>query len=171
MKKITSLLLCFALSVSLIGCDSTGSDIEKPVNFYYRSSVMEYGSEYGIMVNETYEAIGYEDDYAQLTQEYLTGPTTDACVNPFPENIQVKQLDLLKGKVSVVLSDELSDLKGAELTIACVCLAKTLLEMTGLDAVTISADGALLDGEQSITLGKHDFILDNNSATLPDHLE
>ena len=61
--------------------------------------------------------------------------------------------------VLIELSSHISLISGTELTIACVCLAKTVFQMTGMKAVRISAKGDLLDGQPFITISEKDFLL------------
>lgn len=172
MKKILSLLMVLALVCTLSACAGKKRELISPVNFYYRSTSESYGTQSDIICFEQRESFGHEEDYAYLINNYLQGPTTGEQISPFPAGTTLISLDLVKDKVIVVLSSHISLLSGAELSIACTCLARTLHEMTGMKGVQISSQGDLLDGMESITISIDDYVLVDSyiptEATSPD---
>ncbi len=168
MKQIIILILTLILCLALTACNQNNQEEQKPVTFYYQASTIDYSNPNGILASEIREAANHETDYAYLITQYLAGPQTAECTFPFPDGTKLESFDVLTGKINVILSNEISQLTGHKLTIACTCLSKTLLELTGLDAVTISANGKLLDGVPSITMTKDDFTLTDNNAYIPD---
>jgi spore germination protein GerM len=164
--------MIIALLCTLGACAGKKRELISPVNFYYRSTSDSYGTQTDVICFEQRESFGHEEDYAYLINSYLQGPTTEKQVSPFPAGTTLVSLDLVKDKVIVVLSSHISLLSGAELSIACTCLAKTLHEMTGMKGVQISSQGDLLDGMEFITIGIDDYDLVDSftptEATTPD---
>ena len=161
MKKLLILLLIAALLFTLGACSNKRDALIVPVKFYYRSTASTYGTEADVISYELRESFGHEEDYAYLINNYLLGPTTMDRLSPFPAGTTLVSLDLVKDKVIVVLSSHISLLSGAELSIACTCLARTLHEMTGMKGVQISSQGDLLDGMESITINMNDYVLED----------
>ena len=159
MKKILSFMIISALLLTLGACGSKRDKLIVPVKFYYRTTTTSYGTEADVIGYELREGFGHEEDYTYLINYYLQGPTTADRISPFPAGTTLVSLDLVKDKVIVVLSSHISLLSGAELSIACTCLAKTLHEMTGMKGVQISSQGDLLDGMESVTINMDDYVL------------
>ncbi len=159
MKKILCVFLPLLLLLSLVSCAQGHADPRVPVTFYYRTR--EFGVEKGekVISSEAREGFGHREDYIYLVDMYLRGPVTEKCISPFPAGTTLEQLDLMNDTVLIELSSHISLISGTELTIACVCLAKTVSQMTGMKAVRISAKGDLLDGQPFITISEKDFLL------------
>lgn len=168
MKKILCLLLAGCLALCVCACKENNDPPIDPIRYYYRTRDIQYGTEEDVFAFETRDRFGHEEDYEYLVNDYLKGPHTEKCFSPFPAGTTLVQLDLVKDKVLVVLSSHISLLKGAELTVACTCLARTLHEMTGMKVVQISSDGDLMDGEPYVIIKKDDFTTqDDYSPTEP----
>lgn len=168
MKRFICLILILSLCFCLFACSNFDPNIRVPVEYYYRTREIHYNGTEGVISSETRDCFGYQEDYAYLVEDYLKGPTTEKCISPFPAGITLEQLDLVKDKVLIVVSSHLSMLSGSELTVACMCLGKTLLDMTGMKAVRISAKDDLLDGNPYITITNENFLLtDANDSFNP----
>lgn len=168
MKKLFCLILAAALMLSLCCCTERGEAPIDPIRYYYRSRDIQYGTDEDVIAFEIRDRFGHEEDYVYLINDYLKGPQTEKCFSPFPAGTTLVQLDLVKDKVLVVLSSHISLLEGAELSVACTCLARTLHEMTGMKLVQISSDGDLMDGEPYVVIKKDDFATrDDYSPTAP----
>ena len=159
MKKILCIFLALLLFLSMAACAQVHTDPRSPVTFYYRTR--DFGLEKGekVISSEERESFGHSADYTYLIEMYLRGPVTERCISPFPAGTTLEQLDLLTDTVLVELSSHISLISGAELTLACICLGKTVSQMTGMKAVRIRAKGDLLDGQEFITVTENDFLL------------
>ena len=168
MKKALCLLLALVLLISFFGCGQSTADPRTPVTFYYRTR--EFGVQKGekVISGEAREAFGHREDYDYLIEMYLRGPITENCISPFPAGTTLEQLDLLTDTVLVELSSHISLISGAELTIACICLSKTICQMTGMKTVRISAKNDLLDGQEYLTITEDDFLLLDDWVYTPD---
>ncbi len=162
MKKILSLLFSILLTFSFSACKKNQVQPKEPINFYYRTQQLQYGSSQDVISAEVRDQFGHSEDYVYLINEYLLGPKTENCISPFPAGIYLVQLELVKNKAIVVLSAHIALLTGAELTIACTCLARTVQEMTGMKSVQISTERDLLDGESTIIIYEDDFVLEDD---------
>ena len=164
MKRIVSFLLILSLAAGLFGCAADRSAPERPVNFYYCRTQLTYNDATGVIAPEQRESKDHPEDYAGLLGVYLKGPLDPAFENPFPRNLSVLDLSCSNGIVSVTLSDALGELAGLELTIACACLARTCLELTGCDTIRISAEGLRLGSGGYLQLRQEDLLLADDSV-------
>ena len=157
MKKILILILSIFLLVSLCACNKQQTSFVTPVQFYYRNATVSYNSESAVICGETREGNGYE--LIDLIDQYLQGPVSDEFLSPFPAGITVLSLETAEGKASVSLSEPFTELNGIELTLACACLTKTVMELTGTTAVEISVPNVSLNGSTSITMDAQSILL------------
>lgn len=135
MKKLISLLLCMLLLLSLWGCARK----DKPVDFYYlrNSNDFIYGSANGIVTQESRDASSHTADLKYLLTLYIQGPVTENLVSPFPMGCKLCSVSQVDNVVSVVLDPTFKELGGMDLTLACVCMAKTCFSITAADTVHI----------------------------------
>ena len=159
MKRMIHLILCLAFCLPTLGCTTKKETIRSPVKYYYRTTSVKYDTANGVITSETRESFGHEEDLNYLIEQYLNGPISSNCTSPFPAGTQLVQLDVLKNKVIIVLTSHISLLSGSELSIACTCLARTLLDLTDVKEVQIISKDDLLGGKESITIKAEDFIL------------
>lgn len=164
MKQILSVLLILCLIFALSSCTNNRSNTVNQVTYYYRTAEVEFGPESSMIAAEIRNIKGYTDDYPHLVEQYLYGPVSDDCVSPYPAGITLEELNIDDNKVQIMLSPHLALLSGAELMTACACLAKTLMELTGLKTIQISADSGLLNGMEVITLTEDDFVYWDDGA-------
>lgn len=157
LKKICVLILVLATLFSLSGCQKK-SEIQLPVNFYYRNTEITYGTENGVISPEINEAAGYTENIA-LINAYLKGSSTDQHHSTFPVGTNVIRLDIQKNHCLIVLNSPLAILSGMDLSIACACITKTICELFEVDTVTISVKNEQLDGNDSITMGRNNLTL------------
>ena len=84
--------------------------------------------------------------------------------SPFPAHLRVTRYATTGSTAILTLSTELSYLNGIDLTLACVCIANTLFDLTELSRVQIFAADAQLEGQSSITLERDDVYLIDTPA-------
>ena len=143
-----SLLLCFGL----FGCKKEEAPLLAPVEFFYLHSTFSYTNTDTVMGSELRESAGHEEDLIYLLNLYLQGPQSEALAQIFPKGCSTVSCAQKNSAVTIVLSDAFATLSGMELTTACVCLAKTLTGLTGVETVVIQAETQLLDGKKNITI-------------------
>lgn len=162
MKRIISVLLTLACLIALSGCNSDAEDIKNPVTYYYQTAKINYNSANGMIATEVREASGHIEEYAYLIEQYLNGPRNTDCISPFPAGITLVEFELATNKAMLTLSPHITTLSGAELMFACVCLTKTISEMTGVRSVQIATVDGTINGNSTITLTPNSFVIWNN---------
>jgi spore germination protein GerM len=162
MKRIISAFLILFFLFSLSACKSDAENIRNPITYYYQSANTDYTSVNGMIVAELREASGHIDEYGFLIEQYLNGPRSTKCISPFPAGITLEEFELEANKAMLTLSPHITTLSGAELMFACVCLTKTVSELTGVRSVQIATVDGTINGNSSITLTPNSFVIWNN---------
>lgn len=165
MKCIASLLLTLTLLYTLSGCTRYHQNIHQPVNYYYKTRELSYADGTGVIDSEERENSGREGNYTYHVEQYLKGPINDDLSSPFPKDVSLIQLEIDANTVKVTLSKQLTSISGADLTIACTCLGKTLMELTGLKTVHISIQNDLIEGRPFFTVTEETYLLIDSGIT------
>lgn len=159
MKKLMCMFLALLF---LCGCSRNKANIQTPVNFYYPNADVSYNSPDAVLSAEVREGAGYTNDLVQLLNLYLAGPLSDEFKSPFPAGTAAMRAFLADTTLTVELSTEFAELKGLDLTIACACLTKTAIALTGCNRTRIYVSDAKLDGNSYIILDAGDLLLIDN---------
>lgn len=159
MKRIIAILLLLCLCLTAIGCSPEKDPIKSPVTFYYRRAEFDHGSEQSVILGETRESEGIRGNIPRLLEEYLKGPVSEELAATFPDDAKLIDYRTKDSSAFVTVSDELAQLSGIELTVACACLAKTVIELTGIKSVHIQAQTAMLGNEQVIIMDSSRILL------------
>ena len=166
MKRATILLLLFAILLSLTACQSPTE--KNSLTFYYIKNTENSDGISDIIVPFFPNINNTSYDYAELLNLYFNGPTNYSCYSPFPASTTLEELSVTQSKAKLTLSPQFATISGVELTIACACLTRTVIALTGVSSVQISVNGAQLCGEDSLTFNLKSFTyLD---ALPPDHI-
>lgn len=161
MRKLTALLLLSALLLSLAGCAEPGP--VQPGQFYYLRATPQFSGEEAMIVPETRELLGMQDDLDKILQAYLQGPLSDTMQSPFPRDTTIVEWKMIHSSLHLNFSKQLAQLSGVDLSLACACVAKTCMELTDAQTVRIRADGALLNGSTYIVMHKSNLLLADDS--------
>lgn len=167
MKRLFPILLAIILMFSLIACRSKEDVILQPVNYYYRNAQLTFGAENSLISAKVADAAAFNGDTLAILNDYLNGPDDDRFDVTFPASTKLLQMNLTSGTAYLQMNDSLSRLTGIDLTIACACITKTTMELTGATAVCISTSNELLDGAASITMDESNLILFDNTNVSP----
>ena len=162
MKKVTLFLLVFTLLAVLSACQKDIVAVKNPVTYYYKTTNTDYNATSGMVASEVRDATGHNNEYPYLIEQYLNGPRSSDCVSPFPAGTTLEEFELDTNKAMVKLSPHISTLSGANLMFACVCLTKTVSEMTGARSVQIAIVDGTINGNSTVTLTPDSFVLWNN---------
>ena len=162
MKRLLCLLLCALL---LAGC-ATSERIVSPGLFYYPRAEVSYG-EGGVIGSEERETAGHEVDYSFLMAQYLHGPLDPALRSALPRNTALLSAEVDGTLLKLTFTQDLAELSGLDLTIACACVTLTCISLFHVEQVRIQSNGALLDGEPSITMDESCLILVDQSTQMP----
>lgn len=152
MKRFTALLLLILL---LAGCSMQSE--ETRFTFYYPRAQFRYNEPDGVIAGESRESGGMYSA-AELLNIYLLGPIDERYANPFPEGLSVRSVYTRGDTIQVTVTDELATLSGAPLILACACVGKTAMALTGAEKAEIRCENLLLDGKSHITISKDSVI-------------
>lgn len=156
MKRIVCALITVILLLSLSSC--TGS-VESTIAFYYRTKQISYDSENGVIAAEHREAAELSNNLWAVLNLYLQGPQTAHLASPFPDGSAVVWMNQTEEKIILYMNDDFSKMTGVDLILACACLSKTLINLTGTDTVTIYGEETNLDGNSEISISKENLLL------------
>ena len=157
MKQWIAALLACCIMLLIVGCNKKEPVEEGPV-FYYCAAELKFGMENQAILFE-HRADAQNRTTAEVLNLYLAGPKSEGLRSPFPSGLKLMEVRSEEGTLFITLSSALAELSGLELTMVCCCLSLTGMELTGAQQVTISAEGALLNGQKSITMDKDSLLL------------
>lgn len=158
MKRCNIILIVTVIlfNLGLMGCSN--QEIKNPVNFYYVRNEYTYGSSDSVIIAEIHE-FADPSNLAGLVSHYLKGPQSSEHASLFPIGTKLVSAKHNENSVSIVLTDQIVRLTDASLTLACTCLAKTIMDYTGIETVNVYADGTLISGKTMLTIREDDIIL------------
>ncbi len=162
MKRLICCIIALLLMTSLFACKNKNNEFAEPVTFYYRNAAESYNNENAVLLGEVREGAGYS--LKEVICLYLEGPVTDACLSPFPAGVVVESISFEGTQVNITLSQEFAELNGIKLSLACACVARTVIEFTPCESVSISVPDTLLDGNHAVTISHGDLLLMDNSS-------
>ncbi len=154
MKKILAVFLAVCILIPLCGCNIRRS-VPSSVAFYYKSPAQQEvitQPEKRVLPNDTM-------DLEEILSLYLAGPESTELESPFPAGVKVKSAVLENDTLHLVLSQEMAQLSGIPLTIACACLTETLQALTGADYIQLQAEGALIGGKKLLIMNSNTFVI------------
>ena len=163
MKRMFYIILALLVVCHCAGCsDQTQS--ENAITFYYTRNNMAFNSDSPIIIPVDREINQPRNNYQQLLELYLNGPINYESISPFPAGTILEDFQLDSNKVQLTFSPHLAILNGTDLMIACACMTRTVSEMTGIDTVQIRVTGALLNGQEILTLSNDSFALFDSTS-------
>lgn len=139
MKKLVIVLLLLSL---LSGCAMRNA-AEEGTPFYYPRSEVAFGTNDGVIGTENRD-LSTLDNMSDMLALYFQGPLSQELSSPFPKGLRVLETRQENSTFTLTLSDEILELSGIELTVACVSIARTCNALSGAeDLILQSADGSL----------------------------
>lgn len=156
MKKAMVFLLLFVIVLSHCACLFPTTD-PHAVTFYYVKDNEKFDGISDIIVPFYPITEIPIDNYTELLKLYFNGPTNYSCYSPFPAGTTLEDLYITRSKAKLTLSPHFATISDVELTIACACLTRTVIGMTGVNSVQILVNGAQLCGEDSLTFNRNSF--------------
>lgn len=158
MKRWICLVL--ALCLGLSGCGIAAQGLREPVTFYYLRASYRYGEADGVIAGESRESSGHGGDLTYLLSMYLMGPASEELVSPLPQNVEVLSVTRTEGTVTLVLSDLGKQVTELEYSLACGCLAMTVMGICPVNSVVMES------GERSVTMTKDNLTIYDDSAAV-----
>lgn len=162
MKRLLSMILCLALVL----CGCTRPEPESPGTFYYSRTETAYLDSSGVLAPEERELAGISGNVEAIVRLYCAGPLSTGLENPLPPGTELLGYTLYDHVLTLRFNKALAELSGIELTVAAGCLARTFLPLTGAETLIITANGALLGSNPSMTLTLEDLSLRDDSLDL-----
>lgn len=153
LKRLLSIILLFSLLLTIIACTNSNKT-EGTMRYYYLRSDVEFDKLDGVIASEPHKNDLNANDYSELIRIYLSGPHSDVLRSPFPPDIHLISLTKDSSMIIVTLSNNFADLSGLDLTLACVCLGMTAMEITSAESVRIQTENIPLDGKMSVTINR-----------------
>lgn len=139
MKKIICLLLAVLLCIT--GCDFKQEDPPGVLFYYLRDpDNFVYGAADGVVTSEERDPAGYRNNLKYLISLYLQGPVDENLQSPFPAGCKLVVIGQANDELTILLNSNFCTLKDMDLTLACVCLAKTCFSLTDVQRVRIMAE-------------------------------
>ena len=173
MKKLPALLLCISILFCICGCKKEKTALIAPVAFYYRTTEFCYDGTTHVIGSEQRESAGFNDNMQLLLNAYFNGPISEDLTSPFPRSLKAISYSVFGTTAIVEVSSVISQIKGIDVSIACACIASTVLELNDkIERVQIRSGGPYLDGSNSITITRSHFLLsDTTSEPLTSEVE
>ena len=156
MKRLIAIIMVIIISIGLIGCGQN-SDIRVPLNFYYCSDPVTYNSQTGVIAPEVREGSNITGLHDALNV-YLDGPVSDGYRSIFPKNTSIVDISQSEDILTVVLSDEIASLSDHKLTLACIGLSLTALELCDCSFVRIYAENSDLSSSPFIEINRRNLL-------------
>ena len=153
LKRLLLLLLPLSL---LCACTTAPAEqADAPFSFYYRCAEVAYGGEDGVI---RVEAAPLEADAGLRTVvlQYLKGPASPELRTPLPADWALESIGLTEGTAELVFSG--IPCRSLDRTILNACLARTLLQLPGVQRVSILRSG---DGAADVLAAKDILLRDN----------
>lgn len=163
MKKLLCIFLILCCICTLVAC-APEKQPQDSYTVYYRRGTPAYGSADGVIGQTYLLTSGREDDIPYLLRKYLASTPEDGFVSPFTQDMTLVSFELDGPTAKVVLSNQIAELSGIQLTIALVCLSRTVISLTNCQEVIISANSVQLNGQNYITLTPDSYLLLDESG-------
>ena len=169
MKRLAALLAAFALLLS--AC--SGQEPERSADdytLYYAAPLSESGGgdaiRSGVVRVENSSSMTTEELAAKLIEGLLRPEGDTAARSPFPAGTSLQQMEVAQGRARLDLSSQYARLSGIDLSLADACVTLTLTQLSGIYAVSITANGRELPYRQTQLLTAADALLSSNEDVL-----
>ena len=118
------------------------------------------------MVAEIHNIQGFNNDQ-DILRAYLNGPKDASLISPFPGETEIVEFVYKGDTLYITLSAHIVTLSKAKQVLACACLARTAMELTGVQAVHFQSDSTGLAQMEPIVISKDSVMIydDYNSPT------
>ena len=152
-------LIAFVLVLPLLLCGCVTQNNSTELTFYYVSHKQPYYEKNGVIGTEVKPVSIDPLNHKDIFELYLSGPKSKDLTLPFPKETKIVKFSIEQDVVNIVLDNSFATLSGVELSLACACISLTANSITGYTKVNISAQSALLDGIQSISIDTNSLII------------
>ena len=160
--RILSMLCVLLLLLS--GCTAPGGGEEEGWLVYFAAPLPAAETDEPVqgpaVLWETRRLPQDADVLSGLVECLLSGPVSEGLRSPFPDGVYQRSDPVLTdGVCEVDLSERYGGLSGVDLTVADYCIAITLLQVEGVEAVSILVEGEPISYRDHQLLRESDIIL------------
>lgn len=162
MKRMIPLLLLVVLLCSACSSRKETKEMVQPVNFYYRTATTDFSAEDGVIRAELRDMGAELYTEQELFSLYFQGPESDNLIAPFSQDTELIYARRLGSTLELRLTRDAQSPEEFDHSLTYACLAKTGLELEGVNKVRIivrSKGGAM---EDDVTLSENDILLYDN---------
>ena len=164
MKRALIFPLITVIILTLVSCSSSQTrNQETVINFYYCPNPLILHEDATVVVPENRVLTGGEPSLDDFLRLYFSGPIRKDLTTPFPDGLYAESIVLDDTRVNITLSSVFSQLQNIDLTVACACLGKTVMEYTSAEYVYISFINSATGNQHTITVGPDSYLLTDNS--------
>ena len=149
-QKLFAVMLI--VMILLTACESVNPD---SVTFYYfrEPQQYQYFEDNSVICTEKRDLLGHRSDLQYMAGLYLAGPLEEGMSSPFTKNTRLLSIQQVNSEILVELSEHTAALTDSEFTLSSACLAKTCMDFTRCDAVTVTA------GDRTVTMTRDNIVL------------
>ena len=161
-RKAAALLACLCLLPGCAAQQASPADDAESFGLWFVSAD---GSSESAVMQETREWSAQPDAQA-LMGALLRGPEEEMLSSPFPAGVSLRAITYgTDGVLQVDLSEQYGGLTGIDLTLADCCIALTLCQLPGVEAVRITVEGEEIPYRSRQVLGAADVLLSGLAQT------
>ena len=163
---------CFLfLPLTLSGCSSGKIEHTMTVDIAYAADPQQSeGGQAVVVERRTVPQAEGPALYLQVLNLAIGQPDSQKLISVYPPGLRVRSVTYADGIVTVDMSEEYQNLRGASLTLADYCTVLTLSGLTGVEGVVITTEGQPV-GERSagVILRSDDAIYSNSALRMTEH--
>ena len=169
MRRIICSFLIISSILCLLGCGEKESKMQ--ADFYYVRKGYVYGQADGVMAAEA-RSIAEFSNTQEILDAYLTGPENPSLDLPFAAGTEIIDFLLTGDTLYITLSSHIVTLSKANQVLACTCLARTAMELTGIQEVHFATDSNGVARMDPIVITSDSYLLfDDYNSNTPNNTE
>lgn len=140
MKKLYGILIVLCILSLTVACGELKHSNQAYVSFYYIKQSISYNEANDVICAENRSQKDIGNDLQDIITKYLSGPQSSSLTALFSPDVKLLEAEQSENGITVTLSKECADMNELDYVLACSCLAKTLLPLTGAESVHICAE-------------------------------
>ena len=156
MKRLFTFTLLLIILTSLCSCTFPNTQ-QSRITFYYIKTPDDFDGSSDIIVPFHPSSDDDNRDLSEILDAYLSGPSNNSCTSPFPQGTTIEEIVLSRSNAQLTLNRQFATLSDIDFTIACACLTKTVIDLTGVNTVQVQVNGSQILGADSLTFNLSSF--------------
>ncbi len=163
MKRFLMVILALSVIFSFSGCLQPSKPSEDPVSFFYCTREITFHQPDGVIRSEQRDSSCYDGSIGGMLNIYLQGPESEDLYAPFPPGLRLQSLSRKGSRIVLDLGPALTKLSGVELSLACSCIAMTVMQLREIESVQFISQGETFSGKFSIIIERNNLILTDSN--------